>query len=98
METDRIYTQTRTWLHTVKSNNSRSQLETNDQPAGSGESLLAVRTVFLDHVQNVQIHAMRANLHSMFSVGIYSDGPKGVPVEVDHGGSACRHPRARAPV
>ena len=30
-------------------------------PAGSGEALLAVRIVFLDRVQNLQIHVMRAN-------------------------------------
>ena len=36
--------------------------------------LLAVRIVFLDRVQNLQIHAVRANFHIMFSVGIYSDG------------------------
>ena len=30
-------------------------------PAGSGMSLLAVRIVFLDRVQNLQIHVMRAN-------------------------------------
>ena len=30
-------------------------------PAGSGKSLLAVRIVFLDRVQNLQIHVMRAN-------------------------------------
>ena len=30
-------------------------------PAGSGKVLLAVRIVFLDRVQNLQIHAMRAN-------------------------------------
>ena len=30
-------------------------------PAGSGKVLLAVRIVFLDRVQNLQIHVMRAN-------------------------------------
>ena len=30
-------------------------------PAGSGKSLLAGRIVFLDRVQNLQIHVMRAN-------------------------------------
>ena len=35
--------------------------------------------VFLDHVQTLQIHAVRANFHIMFSVGIYSDGPSPGP-------------------
>ena len=39
-----------------------------DDPAGSGEALLAVGIVFLDRVQNLQIHAVRANFHIMFSV------------------------------
>ena len=30
-------------------------------PTGSGKVLLAVRIVFLDRVQNLQIHVMRAN-------------------------------------
>ena len=30
-------------------------------PAGSGKVLLAVRIVFLDRVQNLQIHVVRAN-------------------------------------
>ena len=32
-----------------------------DKPAGSGKSLLAVRIVFLNRVQTLQIHVMRAN-------------------------------------
>ena len=35
---------------------------------------VTVRIVFLDRVQNLHIHAVRANFHIMFSVGIYSDG------------------------
>ena len=37
-------------------------------PTGSGEALLAVRIVFLYRVQNLQIHAVRANFRIMFSV------------------------------
>ena len=33
------------------------------------EALFAVRIVFLDHVQNLQIHAVRANFPIMYSVG-----------------------------
>ena len=38
-------------------------------PAGSGEAFLAVRIVILNHVQNLQIHAVRASFHIVFSVG-----------------------------
>ena len=39
-------------------------------PAGSGEALLAVRIAFLDHVQNLQMHAVRAKFHIGFSLRI----------------------------
>ena len=41
----------------------------------AGGALLAVRIVFLDHVQNLHIHAVRANFQVVFSVGSTSDGP-----------------------
>ena len=40
---------------------------------------VTVRIVFLDHVQILHIHAVRANFHIMFSVGIYSDAPSPGP-------------------
>ena len=41
-----------------------------DKPAGSGKSLLAVRIVFLNRVQTLQIHVMRANqyIQSIFRI------------------------------
>ena len=37
-------------------------------PAGCGKSLLAVRIVFLNRVQNLQIHVMRANQYILVCI------------------------------
>ena len=46
-------------------------------------ALFRNQPVVLDHVQNAQIHAVRANFHIIFSVGIYSDGFP-IPSEMSH--------------